>query len=122
MVAAVLAAVVASTVAQAGPRQTRPRAEPSTANAKPSIAVAKRTTRRAVIERYPLLFGNYTISIWCSRLTTVLYRCGFDADAPGTYEIFGKSKVRFYRYGVDATLYDLKCYDDEDLGLQLCAR
>ena len=116
LVMPLLAAIVGSAVFAAGAASSGTKVKPSKAAA---IKAVKKEIRSD--SDYALLYAEgSTLHVNCSRLTNRLYKCTFDAHAPDFAEWFGKAKAKFLKYGIDVTLYGVKCFNDGNAVSDYC--
>jgi hypothetical protein len=57
----------------------------------------------------------------CDPLTDTLYRCTWMGKSPIFYTVFGRAKVRFFKYATDVSLYDVKCYNAPKNPMDTCS-
>jgi hypothetical protein len=114
-VCAALAVTVSSASAQSAP-------------VVPSQARAIHDVKKEILDHWVNLIstsnGNEMTAgsrISCGPLTDSLWRCEWLGRSPLMYTVFGKAKVRFYKYATDVHLYDVKCLPAPGSPMDFCA-
>jgi hypothetical protein len=97
----------------------------ASASVKPSASAAQKATLMEVWQVYGIRAPAPKVSklgystALCQRISSTYFKCDFKLVLHGLFTLSGRSKVHFFKYAPDVSLYQVRCAESGGAGV-LC--